>query len=131
MKQTDTKTKKRLFYLITALLLFMTEVLIALFVHDRFIRPYAGDILVVLLIYTLIRIFFPERPHLLPLYVFLLASGVELLQYFEIVRILGLENHALVCTLIGTTFDVRDILCYAAGTVLTGLWELFVLLRRE
>lgn len=58
MKQTDTKNKKRLFYLITALLLLMTEVLIALFVHDRFIRPYAGDILVVLLIYALVRIFF-------------------------------------------------------------------------
>lgn len=116
--------KKRLFYLIATVLLLMTEVLIALFVHDRFIRPYVGDVLVVIVIYTFLRIFFPERPRLLPLYVFLFAAGVELLQYFEVVKVLGLEENPFLRTLIGTTFDWKDIVCYGIGTVFTGVWEL-------
>ena len=35
-------------------LLFIIEVLIALFVNDRLIRPYVGDFLVVILIYCFI-----------------------------------------------------------------------------
>ena len=38
-------------YLIFAVILFITEVLIAFFVRDNFIRPYVGDYLVVILIY--------------------------------------------------------------------------------
>ena len=43
-------TRLRLGYGLAALLLFVIEVLIALFVRDRFIRHYGGDILVTLLI---------------------------------------------------------------------------------
>ncbi|MBQ9768219.1 MAG: DUF2809 domain-containing protein [Lachnospiraceae bacterium] len=102
----------------------MTEVLIALFVHDRFLRPYVGDVLVVIVIYTFLRIFFPERPRLLPLYVFFFAAGVEALQYFEFVKVLGLEGNPFLRTLIGTTFDLKDIVCYGIGTVMTGIREL-------
>ena len=40
----------RMGYGLAALLILVIEVLIALFVRDRFIRPYGGDILVTLLI---------------------------------------------------------------------------------
>lgn len=124
MKHFTDSQKKRLFYLIATVLLLMTEVLIALFVHDLFIRPYVGDVLVVVVIYTFLRIFFPERPKLLPLFIFLFAAGVELLQYFELVKVLGLEGNPFLRTLIGTTFDAKDIVCYGVGTVITGIWEL-------
>ena len=39
--------KKRIFYIISFLVIFCIEVLIALYVRDRFIRPYVGDMLVV------------------------------------------------------------------------------------
>ncbi len=42
-------------YIISFLILFIIEALIALFVHDNFIRPYIGDILVIILMYTFIR----------------------------------------------------------------------------
>ena len=116
--------QKRLFYLIASVLLLLTEVLIALFVHDRFVRPYVGDVLVVIVIYTFLRIFFPEHPRLLPLYVFFFAAGVEALQFFELVKVLGLENNPFLRTLVGTTFDLKDIVCYGIGTVMTGIWEL-------
>lgn len=41
---------KRVFYALAFALLMATEFVIALFVHDDFIRPYVGDILVVPLI---------------------------------------------------------------------------------
>ena len=43
--------KKRAFYAAAFLILLAIEVLIALFVHDRFVRPYLGDVIVVIVVY--------------------------------------------------------------------------------
>ena len=48
--------KKRFFYIISFLLIFCIEVLIALYVRDNFIRPYVGDMLVVVLVYSFVWI---------------------------------------------------------------------------
>ena len=115
--------RKRLPYLIATLVLLAVEILIGLFVHDRFVRPFIGDVLVVILIYTFIRIIIPGKVRLLPLYVFIFAAAVELLQLIRIVEILGLQDNKLLSTIIGTSFDIRDILCYFVGCVLCGIWE--------
>ena len=120
--------KKRLVYLFTTLLFLGVEVLIALFVHDKFVRPYVGDVLVVMVIYTFVRIFVPEKVSLLPLLVFLFATGVEVLQAVNIVEVLGLSDNAFFRILIGSTFDFKDIVCYAVGCVLLGGYEI---LRRK
>ena len=117
--------QKRLGYSIATIGIFLIELLIALFVRDKFIRPYVGDMLVVVLLYTCIRIVLPEKPRLLPLYVFLLSTCVELLQGMNIVERLGLQDSRFFSILIGTTFDVRDIVCYGVGCVLCGLWEVW------
>ncbi len=109
---------KRLIYLITFLLLLLTEVLIALFVNDSFIRPYLGDVLVIILICTFLRIFFPEKPKLLPLYAAVFGITVEFLQYFDFATFLGAENSRFLSILLGRTFDIKDIFCYAAGGIL-------------
>ena len=49
---TEQIMKKRIFYIISFLVIFCIEVLIALYVRDRFIRPYVGDMLVVVLVYS-------------------------------------------------------------------------------
>lgn len=115
--------KKRLMYGAAFLALLATEILIALFVHDRFIRPYGGDILVTVLLCCLGRIFFPEKPKLLPLWVFLFALGVEICQHFDFVTLLGLGNSPFFRTLLGTTFSLADILCYGAGCALFALGD--------
>jgi len=115
--------RKRAFYLIATILIFLIEVCIALFVRDRFIRPYVGDMLVVILIYTFLRVILPEKPRLLSLYVFLFAALVEGLQAINIVELLGLQDSRFFSVLIGTTFDWKDVACYAVGCVLLGLWE--------
>lgn len=110
--------KKRVIYIVLTILLLMVEVLIALFVHDRIVRPYIGDMLVVVVIYTFIRIWIPDALRLLPLYVFLFATGVEILQYFNLVELLGVSDNRFLRILLGTSFDWKDILCYAVGAVL-------------
>ena len=115
--------KKRLLYGIATLIFLAIEVLIALYVHDDFVRPYVGDMIVVLPVYTLIRVFIPEKVRLLPLYVFLFAVLVEFLQWIHIVDLLGLSDSRFWSTVIGTGFDVKDIGCYAIGCVVLGGYE--------
>lgn len=120
------RSRKRLFYAIVFFLLLFIEVLIALFVHDRFVRPYVGDMIVVVVVYCFVRIVIPERFRLMPLWVFLFAVCVEVLQYFRIVEVLGVENNAFLRTLIGTSFAWEDILCYAVGCVILAAWEVYL-----
>ena len=121
--------KKRLGYILAFVLLLTVEILIALFVRDDFIRPYGGDILVTVLICAAVRILFPTGIRFLPLWVFLFAAGVEIGQYFDFVTLLGLGNIAFFRILLGSTFSVADLICYAAGCVLFLLGE--KLLRRS
>lgn len=106
---------KRILYGIATIILLVIEVLIALYVHDSIIRPYVGDILVVVVIYTFVRIFIPERVALLPVYIFVFAAGVELLQLINIVDVLGVRDSSFFSVLIGTVFDIKDVICYAVG----------------
>lgn len=115
--------KKRVLYAVATLLLLFIEIVIALYVHDDFIRPYVGDVLVVIVIYTFIRIIVPEKCRLLPLYIFIFAAGVELLQLANIVEILGVEDNRFFMILIGSVFDIKDIVCYAVGCVILCIYE--------
>ena len=115
--------KKRFGYAIAFLVLLITEILIALFVRDDFIRPYGGDILVTVLICAAVRIVFPTGVRLLPVWVFLFAAGVEIGQYFDFVTLLGLGNISFFRILLGSTFSVADLLCYAAGCLLFWIGE--------
>lgn len=123
--------KKKISYLLLTVCIFIIEVLIALFVRDRFIRPYVGDMLVVVLIYTFLKIFFTEKPKLLPLYVFLFALLTEILQAVKIVELLGLADNRFFSILIGTTFDIKDIICYGAGCILCSFWEVWTMRKNN
>lgn len=87
--------KKRLWYVLVTILLLSVEFCIALFVHDRIIRPYVGDILVVIALYTFVKIFLPNRHRLLPLWIFLFAVGVEFLQLIHIAELLKINSRFL------------------------------------
>jgi len=119
--------RKRLCYLAVFALILLIEVLIALFVNDSFIRPYGGDVLVTVLICALVRVIFPDRIKLLPLYVCIFAFAVEVGQYFDYVKLLGLEGNAFLSVLMGRSFSLADMLCYALGCVAFGLCERSVL----
>jgi hypothetical protein len=114
---------RRIKYTIALIIVFIIEVLIALFVHDTIIRPYVGDVLVVIAIYLAIRVIVPDRCRLLPIYVFLFAVLVECLQYFNLIQVLRLENNMFARIILGTVFDIMDIICYGVGCVLLGIYE--------
>ena len=109
--------KRRILYAIIFITLLCVELVIALFVHDDFVRPYIGDVLVTVLLCCLCRIAVPKGVPALPAYVFLFAALVEAAQYIDVVKLLGWEDNATLSTLIGRTFSWADILCYGGGCV--------------
>lgn len=110
--------KQRITYAICFLLLFLTEVYIALYVHDDFIRPYIGDVFVTALICCFCRMFIPKGLKALPIYVLIFSFLVETTQYFQLVKLLGLEGNVFFATIMGTSFSHIDLICYAVGCIL-------------
>ena len=108
----------RIVYLFCALLLFCTEVLIALFVHDDIVRPHIGDLLVVIMIYCFCRAIFNWTVWKAAIITLLFAYAIEILQYFNIVKLLGLQNFVLARVVIGTYFSWVDMLAYTVGIII-------------
>ena len=98
-----------------AILFFLIEVLIALLVNDSFIRPYLGDVLVVILIYCFLKSFFQLPVLTAALFVLLFSFTIEFLQFLNIVEILHLENSKIARTVLGTSFSWIDLLTYIVG----------------
>jgi hypothetical protein len=102
-------------YFLLTILLFTVEVLIALFLHDRIIRPYVGDFLVVILIYCFVRTFFKISVFKATLGTLLFAYLVEFLQYLNLIGKLGLQNSRIANLILGNLFHWVDLLAYTLG----------------
>ena len=117
--------KKRLPYIIIFIAIFAVETCIALFVHDDFVRPYIGDVIVMWAVYCLAQIILGGRfgSYKVAVGSLIFAFFVELLQKFRIVDVLGIKSPIL-RTIIGTSFAPADLICYLAGTAVTvaGIW---------
>ena len=118
-----TKGSIRLRYAIAATCILLAEVLIALYVRDGFVRPYLGDVLAVVLLFCLLRIFFPTGMRWLAVFVFFFAVALEILQGLDFVSRLGLMEHRWLSLLLGTTFSVGDLFCYFAGAAICQIGE--------
>lgn len=99
-------------YFLLFILIFITEVLIALYITDSFIRPYFGDYLVVFLVYCFVKSFVKANKYKMALAVLVFAFTVEFLQYVDFVTIIGLQKSRLARTVIGTSFSFEDLLLY-------------------
>jgi Protein of unknown function (DUF2809) len=102
-------------YFSLTLLLFAIEIMIAKYVHDDFVRPYIGDMLVAILIYCFVKTFINTKIIPTAMLVLLFAYFIEAVQYFKIVNILGLQQYKLARIIIGTSFSLLDILMYTIG----------------
>lgn len=87
------------------------EVLIALLVHDEFIRPYFGDVLAVVCVYFFARVILPEKPRYLSIFVTAFAFAVELVQLTPLSEALP----SPLSIIVGGTFDFKDLACYLVG----------------
>lgn len=110
------KFQKKYFFLTIGLLI--SEILIALYVHDRIIRPYIGDLLVVIFIYCFFKSFLNVPVTKMALAVLLFSYAVEAGQYFGLVYLLGLEDYKIARIIIGVSFEWLDLIAYTAGIIL-------------
>jgi hypothetical protein len=73
--------------------------------------------------YCFIRGVVGRKIRLLPLYLFVLSTLIEIAQYFQIVKLLNLQNNKFFAIIIGTHFDIKDILCYLIASIILILLE--------
>ncbi|MBK9576213.1 MAG: DUF2809 domain-containing protein [Fibrobacterota bacterium] len=102
---------------IFAFALFALEVFIGAKVHDNFVRPYLGDVLVVILVHAIVRTFvtIPWRPVLVGVVLF--AFAVEGMQAIHLGDLLGLRPGSIAAIVLGSQADLKDLLCYLAGAL--------------
>lgn len=86
--------------------------------HDKIIRPYVGDLLVVILIYCFIKSFFNFPIKQTAIGVLVFSFVIEFLQYFKLVDLLGLGHNKLARIVIGSSFAWEDLVAYALGILL-------------
>ena len=105
-------------YFVLTIILLIVEILIAKYVHDQIVRPYIGDLLVVILIYCFVKTFFyfPVVPA--SIFVLIFAFLVETLQYFNFIEFVRLEKSSITRVVMGTSFEWIDILAYIVGIVI-------------
>ena len=110
-------------YALAALLLLLVEIAIALWVRDRFVRPYVGDILAVILVYAALRAVTTLRVVPAATIAFLVGLLVEIGQAVNLLGLLGLADHGVARIVFGTSFSIGDIVCYAVGATIAVLVE--------
>ncbi len=118
---------KRLIFGVTSVLLLAIEIIIGMFATG-WIRNYLGDVLVVILIYTIIRTITPDKPaklYILPTAVLVFAYAVEFLQLWGFCDRFGITNR-LLRIIIGTGFSVVDLMCYTIGAILCCITEYMI-----
>ena len=98
----------RIQFALTFAALFAVEAFIALRVHDRFVRPYLGDVMVVWLLYFLVRAFRPGGWRHLPLRI----ADLPIFAGNPAARII-----------LGSVFDWKDIGCYGVGCLVLAAAE--------
>lgn len=110
-------------YLIITILLFVIEVLIAAFLTHGFIRHTFGDFLVVILIYCFFKSFFIINSTTLAISVLIFAFAVEFLQLVNLLETLNLQNNHLIKIMLGSSFQVSDLVAYTLGIITVLLIE--------
>lgn len=104
------------YLLITAIIL-VIEVLIAIYLKNGFIRHTFGDYLVVILIHSFFKSFIRIDSITLAISVLAFAFTIEFLQLINILEMLNLQNNHLAKLILGSTFQISDLVAYALGII--------------
>jgi len=104
-------------YALLAIVFFVVEVLIAIYVHDSFVRPFVGDYLVVFLMYCFVRACLTINYLKAAVGVLLFSYLIETLQYFQFVQRMGLVKYKILAIVMGTSFAWFDILAYTLAFI--------------
>ena len=121
---------RRLVFGLISLLLLGIEILIGLFAHG-WVRIYLGDVLVVILLYTIVRTIIPNKKipwFIIPSAILIFAFIVEFLQLWGFCDRFGITNK-LLRIIIGTGFSRIDLLCYLIGVIPCYITEFLIAKR--
>ncbi len=102
-------------YLFTSIILFITEVLITSFYTTGFIRHTFGDYLVVIFLYCLIKSFVNTKSIYVAIGILAFSFIIEILQHFNLLKLLNLEENTLAKLILGSTFHISDLVAYTLG----------------
>jgi hypothetical protein len=108
---------RHVYYALATVIVLLLEIAIALVVHDRFVRPYLGDTLAVVLVYCGIRTVTPLGVHAAAAGALAIACAVEFGQWIDYVDRLGLGHVRWARIVLGTGFDWHDLIAYSAGAL--------------
>lgn len=97
------------------MILLIIEICIATFISKGFIRHTLGDFLVVIMLYCLIMSIFKLKPLIAAWLVLLIATAVELGQFFNIIEKLQLQGNQIARIVLGSVFSYGDLLAYLLG----------------
>ena len=112
------------FYFLLFLILFSLEFGIAYFIKKGFIRHTIGDFLVVIMLYCFLKSFIDIKPIVMAIIVLLIAFIIEFLQLTPFLEWLNLQNNAYAKIVLGSTFNVLDLIAYSLGVLLIIIVEL-------
>lgn len=111
-------------YFVLAVILFLVELGIALFVRDSIIRPYGGDFLVVIFLYCLLKSFLNISVLKAAVAILCFAYVVEWMQFLELSVSLGLDRNPVAAAILGSHFEWLDMLLYSLGIFILLVYEL-------
>ena len=117
------KLKFKPYYFIGFLILFVVEAMIAFFLKDGFIRHTFGDFLIVILMYCFLKSFWNSNSIKVAITVLVIAFIVEFLQLFQLLKFLHLENNQVAKLVLGSTFQISDLVAYCLGILMILLIE--------
>lgn len=110
-------------YIAATLFILSAEILIALFVNDAFVRPFLGDLLATVLVYTAIMSISRFQPTHGIIISLIISYLVEFAQYGNLICHLHLEYNTVTKIILGTSFSWLDMLMYSLGGVCIYLIE--------
>ena len=116
---------KRFIFGFWAIGMLFAEVMIAFFAKG-FIREHLGDVLAVVFLYMLARVFFPQKPQFMSAIVLAASVAVEFLQLTPLHGFLNERSEAL-AVIVGGTFDYRDLICYFIGGLICAAVDIFII----
>lgn len=112
-------------YFILFVVLLIVEIFIAIYIHDGFIRPFVGDLLVVILIYSFVMSFIGSNYIYIAVLTLVFAYIVELGQYYHVIDLLEIDNKIFRIAL-WNSFDWMDLLAYTVWITIVVLVEKYI-----
>jgi hypothetical protein len=104
-------------YLYISILLLITEILIAIFAKDEFIRPILGDSLAALFVFYVLATFVKISETKTAILALSICYFIEGLQFIHILEVFDLEKYTILKIIVGTAFSWIDMLAYTVGII--------------